>query len=141
MSLAKLQNTTIMSSELTHSRLKYLATKIGVTEDIVSRLALGVSIREGKISEDWKPKENKNENLQKVNGGKSLRGKTLFKNELALWMILLSKVEGKLETVDSARTKFILHWERGIELISNSDNGSDWIHLINELYSNNSNNF
>ena len=55
MSLAKLQNTTIMSAELTHGRLKYLATKIGVTEDIVSRLALGVSIRKGKISEDWKP--------------------------------------------------------------------------------------
>ena len=48
MSLAKLQNTTIMSSELSHARLKHLAAKIGVTEDIVSRLALGVSIREGK---------------------------------------------------------------------------------------------
>ena len=141
MSLTKLHNTTIMSTELTHSRLKHLAGKIGVTEDIVSRLALGISIREGKIPVDWKPKKAKKEILQEVNGGKSLRGKTLFKNELALWMMLLSKIEGKLETVDSARTKFILHWERGIELISNSDNGSDWIHLINELYSNNSNNF
>ena len=63
MSLAKLQNTTIMSTELTHARLKHLAAKIGVTEDIVSRLALGISIREGKISEDWKPKENQNYRL------------------------------------------------------------------------------
>lgn len=133
MSLVKLQNTTIMSTELTHARLKHLAAKIGVTEDIVSRLALGISIREGKISKNWEPKENKNELLQEVKGGKSLRGKTLFKSELPLWMILLSKVEGKLESIDDARSKFILHWERGIELISASDDGSDWIHLISNL--------
>ena len=133
MSLAKLQNTTIMSTELTHARLKHLAAKIGVTEDIVSRLALGISIREGKISDNWEPKENKNELLQEVKGGKSLRGKTLFKSELPLWMILLSKVEGELESIDDARSKFILHWERGIELISDSDDGSDWIHLISNL--------
>lgn len=133
MSLAKLQNTTIMSTELTHARLKHLAAKIGVTEDIVSRLALGISIREGKISDNWEPKENKNELVQEVKGGKSLRGKTLFKSELPLWMILLSKVEGKLESIDDARSKFILHWERGIELISTSDDGSDWIHLISNL--------
>ena len=133
MSLAKLQNTTIMSTELTHARLKHLAAKIGVTEDIVSRLALGISIREGKISDNWKPKENKNELLQEVKGGKSLRGKTLFKSELPLWMVLLSRTEGKLESIDEARSKFILHWERGIELISKSDDGSDWIHLISNL--------
>lgn len=133
MSLVKLQNTTIMSTELTHARLKHLAAKIGVTEDIVSRLALGISIREGKISEDWKPKENHDEMLQEVKGGKSLRGKTLFKNELPLWMMLLSKVEGKLESIDDARSKFILHWERGIELISAADDGSDWIHLVSNL--------
>ena len=133
MSLAKLQNTTIMSTELTHARLKHLAAKIGVTEDIVSRLALGISIREGKISDNWEPKENKNELLQEVKGGKSLRGKTLFKSELPLWMVLLSQTEGKLESIDDVRSKFILHWERGIELISKSDDGSDWIHLISNL--------
>ena len=134
MSLSKLQNTTILSSELTHSRLKHLAAKMGVTEDIVSRLALGISIREGKISENWEPREIKNEVLEEVNGGKSIRGKTLFKGELPLWMILLSKVEGKLESVDDARSKFILHWERGIELVSALDDGSDWIHLISNLH-------
>ena len=133
MSLAKLQNTTIMSTELTHSRLKHLAARIGVTEDIVSRLALGISIREGKISDNWEPKENKNELLQEVKGGKSLREKTLFKSELPLWMVLLSQTEGKLESIDDVRSKFILHWERGIELISKSDDGSDWIHLISNL--------
>ena len=44
-----------------------------------------------------------------------------------------SCVEGKLESIDAARSKFILHWERGIELISKSDDGSDWIHLISNL--------
>ena len=130
MSLAKLQNTTIMSSELSHARLKHLASKIGVTEDIVSRLALGVSISEGKIPNDWQPKKKEKENLQQVLTGKSLRGKTLFKNELPLWMMLLSNAEGKLESIDEARSKFILHWERGIELISNHDDESDWVYLI-----------
>ena len=133
MSLAKLQNTTIMSSELSHARLKHLASKIGVTEDIISRLALGVSIREGKISNDWQPKKKEKENLQQVLTGKSLRGKTLFKNELPLWMMLLSNAEGKLESIDEVRSKFILHWERGIELISNHDDENDWIHLISKL--------
>ena len=71
MSLAKLQNTTIMSTELTHGRLKYLATKIGVTEDIVSRLALGVSIREGKISE--KREDTRRETPEKWEGGERPR--------------------------------------------------------------------
>lgn len=133
MSLSKLQNTTIMSSELSHARLKYLAAKIGVTEDIVSRLALSVSIREGKIPNDWLPKKKEKDNLQPVLTGKSLRGKTLFKNELPLWMMLLSNAEGKLESIDEARTKFILHWERGIELISNHDDENDWIYLISNL--------
>ena len=55
MVLSKLQNTTVVSTELTHSRIKKLAAKIGVSEDIISRLALGVSIREGSVSDDWTP--------------------------------------------------------------------------------------
>ena len=135
MSLAKLQNTTIMSTELTHARLKHLATKIGVTEDIVSRLALGVSIREGSVKSDWIPEKREGEPLQEVTSGKSLRGKTLFKDELPLWMMLLSKVEGEMDSIDDARNKFILHWERGIELISITNNDGDWIHLVSSLYS------
>ena len=48
-------------------------------------------------------------------------------------MMLLSNAEGKLESIDEARSKFILHWERGIELISQHDYDSDWIHLISKL--------
>lgn len=136
MALSKLQNTTVVSTELTHSRIKKLAAKIGVSEDIISRLALGVSIREGSISDDWTPiRFNEEHILEDINSGKSLRGKTLFKNELALWMVLLSNIEGKMESVEVARSKFILHWERGVEIISKEDNGEDWIHLISSLYS------
>ena len=135
MRLTKLQNTTIMSSKLTHSRLKILAGKISVTENIVSRLALGVSMRLGKVPDGWKSSKFDGEIIHEVDSGKSLKGKTLFKNELALWMILLSNVEGKLESIDDARSKFILHWERGVELISKQDSDEDWIHLISSLYS------
>jgi len=136
MVLSKLQNTTVVSTELTHSRIKKLAAKIGVSEDIISRLALGVSIREGSVSDDWKPTKFKQETiLEDINSGKSLRGKTLFKNELALWMALLSNVEGKMDSIEIARSKFILHWERGVEIIAKEDDGEDWIHLIASLYS------
>ena len=136
MVLSKLQNTTVVSTELTHSRIKKLAAKIGVSEDIISRLALGVSIRKGSVSDDWKPTKFKQETiLEDINSGKSLRGKTLFKNELALWMVLLSNVEGKMDSIEVARSKFILHWERGVEIIAKEDDGEDWIHLIASLYS------
>ncbi len=136
MVLSKLQNTTVVSTELTHSRIKKLAAKIGVSEDIISRLALGVSIREGPITDDWLPTKFKEETtLEDISSGKSLRGKTLFKNELALWMVLLSNVEGKMDSIEVARSKFILHWERGVEIIAKEDDGEDWIHLIASLYS------
>ena len=136
MVLSKLQNTTVVSTELTHSRIKKLAAKIGVSEDIISRIALGVSIREGSVSDDWTPTKFKEESiLEDINSGKSLRGKTLFKNELALWMVLLSNVEGKMDSIEVARSKFILHWERGVEIIAEEDDGEDWINLIHSLFS------
>ena len=136
MILNKLENTTIVSSELTHSRIKKLAAKIGVSEDIVSRLALGVSIRNGAVPDDWKPSKFKEETLlEDISSGKSLKGRTLFKKELALWMALLSNVEGKMNSIEIARSKFILHWERGIEMITKEDEGEDWIYLIHNLLS------
>ena len=69
MTLSKLQNTTVVSTELTHSRIKILAAKIGVSEDIISRLALGVSIREGPISDNWPFWHMKQFNYGPVNTG------------------------------------------------------------------------
>ena len=133
MTLQKLHNTTLTSTLITHSRLKHLSAKIGVTEDIVSRLALGLSLKDGSVGDDWAPTQFKNEQLVEVKTGKSLRGKTLFKQELALWLVALSRVEGKMDSIDEARSKFILHWERGVQMISEQDDGSDWIHLINSI--------
>tara|TARA_Y100001980_G_C14285298_1_gene118259 strand:+ start:149 stop:502 length:354 start_codon:yes stop_codon:yes gene_type:complete len=112
-----------------------MANKLGVTENIVSRLALGVSLREGPVSDNWKSSVLQAEELYPVDSGKSLKGKTLFKNELAMWMVLLSNVEGRMDSIDVARSKFILHWERGVELIAKQDNDEDWIHLIASLCS------
>lgn len=136
MGLERLMNTTIVSTELTHSRLKFLGYKFGVTEDIVSRLALGISIREGKVPNDWEPKAIHGKNQIEVATGKSIRGKTLFKNELPLWVLLLSNVEGKLDSIEAIRSKFIVHWERGIEMIIRADDGEDWVHLISNLVTN-----
>ena len=125
MSLERLINTTIVSTELTHSRLKYLGSKFGVTEDIISRLAIGVSIRKGKAPDDWKPEIIPGKTQVEVSTGKAIRGKTLFKNELPVWAVLLSNVEGELNSVEEMRSKFIIHWERGIEMITQADTGED----------------
>ena len=80
MTLNKLHNTTIVSTELTHSRIKKLATKIGVSEDIISRLALGISIREGPVSDEWVPTKFNDEIIpESINSGKSLKGKPYSK--------------------------------------------------------------
>jgi len=136
MGLEKLMNTTIVSTELTHSRLKFLGSKFGVTEDIVSRLALGISIREGKVPDNWEPKAINGKSQIEIATGKSIRGKTLFKNELPLWVLLLSNVEGQLDSIEAIRSKFIVHWERGIEMIIRADDGEDWVHLISSLVAN-----
>ena len=73
--------------------------------------------------------------LEEISSGKSLESfKTLFKNELPLngWPFC-QNVEGKIESIDVARTKFILHWERGVEMITKEDQGEDWIFLIHKL--------
>ena len=137
MSLERLINTTIVSTELTHSRLKYLGSKFGVTEDIISRLAIGISIRKGKAPDDWKPEVIPGKTQVEVSTGKAIRGKTLFKNELPVWAVLLSNVEGELNSIEEMRSKFIIHWERGIEMITQADTGEDWIHLISALIEDN----
>ena len=125
-----LLGTTLTSSIDTHSRLKDLQDHFAMTDDIVSRLAIAYSMNQGPIKDDWTVSPY--EGIHKIVTGKSIRGKTMFKDDLALWLVLMAIHEPKI-TDDQIRMKFIQHWERGVEMFSNSVEKDDWIETINDL--------
>ena len=128
-----LEKTTIQSSTLTHTRLKAIASKFGCTEDIISRMAIGYSLKHGKCPLDFKASRMKGDDPQEMLQGKSLRGTTLFKQDAGLWVALLANVETEIAKED-IRQAFINHWERGIELLFHKlSEKQDWIYLLNNL--------
>lgn len=134
--IEKLQSTTFQSTPLTNSRLKYLSSIAEITEDHVSRIGLGLSISKGNITTDWKPSELENENSIISNSSKEkhLRSKTLFKDELPIWLGLILQYQNPGD-YNSWRTISKLHWERGVELLMKKslENG-DWIRTINSCF-------
>ena len=78
--LTKLESTTLTSQMLTHARLKHLAKIAQTSEDHISRIGMGLSLRMGAVSRDWEPYELGSDDAPiSVVSGKSIRGKTLFK--------------------------------------------------------------
>ena len=125
-----LLGTTLTSSIDTHSRLKDLQEHFGMTDDVVSRLAISYSLNQGPVEDEWEVAPY--EGIHKIVTGKSIRGKTMFKDDLALWLVLLAIHEPEIAD-DQIRMKFIQHWERGVEMFSNSVEKGDWIETINHL--------
>ena len=126
---ATLLGTTLTSSIPTHQRLKDLSKRFGCSEDIVSRFAMSVSMKAGPVPQQWEAKPI-SEGLTVLNG-KSIRGKTLFKSELALFLVMLAVSEPEAEAHD-VRELFRLHWERGVELMANDMGDLDWLEYLAE---------
>ena len=121
---ATLLGTTLTSSIPTHQRLKDLSKHVGCSEDIISRFAMSLSMKAGEVSTEWSP-EPITEGLTVING-KSIRGKTMFKSELPLFLVMLAVAEPNAQQ-DSIRELFRLHWERGVEMMSERMEGNDWL--------------
>ena len=128
---ATLLGTTLTSSISTHQRLKDLSKSFGCSEDILSRFAMSLSMKAGEVSTEWSP-EPITEGLTVING-KSIRGKTLFKSELALFLVMLAVAEPDAEP-HHVRDLFRLHWERGVEMISQGMEGNDWLEYLSEQF-------
>jgi len=124
-----LLGTTLTSSLPTHQRLKNLSQTFGCSEDIVSRFAMSVSMKAGPVPQQWEAKPI-SEGLTVLNG-KSIRGKTLFKSELALFLVMLAVAEPEAEA-QHVRELFRLHWERGVELMANDMGDVDWLEYLTE---------
>ena len=126
-----LLGTTLTSSIPTHQRLKDLSKHFGCSEDIISRFAMSLSMKAGEVSTEWRP-EPITEGLTVING-KSIRGKTMFKSELSLFLVMLAVAEPNAQH-DSVRELFRLHWERGVEMMSEGMEGNDWLEYLSEQF-------
>ena len=128
---ATLLGTTLTSSIPTHQRLKDLSKHFGCSEDIISRFAMSLSMKAGEVSTEWSP-EPITEGLTVING-KSIRGKTMFKSELSLFLVMLAVAEPNAQH-DSVRELFRLHWERGVEMMAESLEGMDWLEYLSKQF-------
>ena len=126
-----LLGTTLTSSIPTHQRLKDLSKTFGCSEDIISRFAMSLSMKAGEVSTEWSP-EPITEGLTVING-KSIRGKTMFKSELPLFLVMLAVAEPNAHH-DSVRELFRIHWERGVEMMSEAMKGNDWLEYLAEQF-------
>ena len=131
--MSKLHNSTLQSTKLTHHRLKILAEMAQSSEDHVSRLALSLSIADGPIESNFSPELLPHEKtLQLNNSEKQLRGKTLFKEDLILFVSALLQKETP-EDYSQLRSLIIDHWERGIEMLTIiKTEKNDWIEVVEE---------
>ena len=125
-----LLGTTFTSSIDTHSRLKDLQDHFGMTDDIVSRLAIAYSLQQSPINDDWKVEPY--QGTHKIVTGKSIRGKTMFKEDLSLWLVLIAIHEPSISE-ENVRMKFIQHWERGVQLMAEAITHGDWIETVGDM--------
>ena len=132
--LVKLQNSTLSSDVLTHARLKHLAGMAQTTEDHVSRLGMGLSLRMGAIKPDWTPYPlGADDAPVSVVTEKQIRGKTLFKEDTPLFCALILQHQVPAD-YDEWRATLRAHWERGVQLLTQKGSGEiDWLRIVAKL--------
>ena len=128
----KLHSTTIQSHTLTNSRLKYLSSKAQISEDHISRIGLGLSLSQGSISLEWIPEllELEESSVEFLTKEKQIRGKTLFKEDLPIWMSLILMHQTPKD-YSEWRLTCKLHWERGVQMLTHKSlQTGDWLRTI-----------
>ena len=132
--LDKMQNTTLASSHLTHARLKHFAQIAQTSEDHISRIGLALSMRDGPIALDWKPTVlEANDAPMSVTSGKQIRGKTIFKDDLLIFIALANRNQQVTE-YDDWRAMMTLHWERGVQTLTELSAGqTDWLRILSSI--------
>ena len=121
---------TLKSSIDTHSRLKDLQAHFGMADNVVSRLAISYSFSKGPIEDTWTVKPY--EGVNTIITGKSIRGMTLFKDDISLWLVLIAIHEPNISE-NQIRAKILQHWERGVQLLASNLKHEDWIETIDEM--------
>ncbi len=128
----RLYSTTLKSHPVTHSRLKFLSELAQTSEDHVSRLGIALSVSNPVSDYSWSPTISKEEEgFISESSVKHIRGRTLFKDDLELWMALVLR-ENIPQNYEEWRNCFKFHWEKGVELLMAKalENG-DWLRTMN----------
>jgi len=130
--ISKMMNTSLSSTPLTHNRLKHFSKIAETSEDNISRIGISLSLAKGEVELDYKPRSlGLIDAPLTVDSSKNIRGKTLFKEDLLLFMALIN-LNQKVSKYDDIRSIFRSHWERGVQLMTEKSNGeSDWINIVN----------
>jgi hypothetical protein len=130
----RLQGTTLSSSQLTHARLKHFAGIAQTSEDHISRIGMALSIKEGGIDLDWEPTSiGEHDAPMSVITGKQIRGKTIFKNDLLVFIALANQHQ-QVTDYDQWRSMMNAHWERGVQRLTELSNGQrDWIRILDSI--------
>ena len=130
----RLTRTTLTSDVLTHCRLKHFASIANTSEDYISRLAIGLSVRHGPIDTEWNVGDCSHEAPPLVSKPKSIRCSTMIKNDLLIFAALISQHQ-QPEGYESWRTIFQNHWERGVEILTIiAEGNADWIRVLNLVF-------
>lgn len=132
--IEKMMSTTLLSNRLTHLRLKHLAGLAETSEDHISRIGLGLSLRMGLVSDEWEPCDLGADDAPFLEvGGKNIRGKTLFKSDLTLFTVLVLQHQVPTD-YNHWRTIMTNHWERGVQLLTQRAAGkTDWLDIVTSL--------
>ena len=120
----------LSSKPPTHHRMKSLS---GLAQSTIPHCDRTRSIiRRGDVDSDWSPSPlSLSEHTEIGIEGKQLRGKTLFKDDLALWMGLVLQHQTPSDYSEWRRV-LVAHWERGVEELSSiAAQEGDWIRTLN----------
>jgi hypothetical protein len=130
----KLQNTTFSSAQLTHARLKHFSKIAQTSEDHISRIGLALSMKMGPVEIDWKPTSlGQNDASMSVISGKHIRGKTIFKDDLLIFIAMANQHQ-KITDYNQWRSMMNSHWERGVQRLTEiSDGKMDWVRILASL--------
>lgn len=128
----------LTSDPLTHRRLKHFAGLAQTSEDIVSRIALGLSIgREHMPTDGWAPSplsaEIEAPEDASITKGKVLKCKTLLKTEEDALLVraVLQHRECMFPDQRTWRNKITEHWERGVQELTRIAAGEDdWVRIM-----------
>ena len=131
MDLYKLNSSTFTSDPITHSRLKSLSALSQSTEDHISRIGLALSLRRGALEGGWTPTKS---DWEIDSAGsyheKHLKGKTLFKDDIEIWLALILHHQRPSDYSEWRRV-IVSHWERGVEELSEiASREGDWIRTL-----------
>lgn len=129
----RLERSSLTSDVITHNRLKHFAKAASTSEDHISRIGIGLSVRQGAVDANWKPEQIKHDPPMSVLNPKSIRGRTILKDDFLVFAALISQHQ-QPENYDGWRQVIQCHWERGVQQLTEIAGGeSDWILILQRL--------